>query len=475
MYLLYLDWNAMKGLKGIPTGIFADFAAILERYQDRFWIPYSSTHLDDLARGFDPSDERKIKLTNDDLEFIGRLTQDRCLQTYQGQNHAMPDRRSPIEFFYSHYEAQQEVKTDFATLAAQKDGPLDSWGLIREFILDLPAVSFPEEAHSTIIGDLFPGWGSQGTLRSVVQDVAALTTRANTDPSYSTDLRRLIRSSLSMLHPTVVSSASAFDAFTHIEKLLASSMGGQSVFALMDSFLKNPLKPSEPPTLFQRFVQYYQLLDLFGYHSDKLTNKNFFPNIVGDATHAFLAGHCDFFITNDKDLRPKAQAVYRRLHTHTHVMSVPEFVEAVASGLAEYTPATLSQYISAAIQDGKRVPSDATQEVLGYFLPYALLDVFNAFEKRSKTSITFFRIETTYRMFTLTPVIEQVIAFLDNCLGPNDNGKSKLDRSIEVQQLESGTWIGRQWRRPTSTTTLLYGDSLELTIEFIEYGDFSKA
>jgi hypothetical protein len=467
MYLLYLDWNAMKGLKGIPEKEFSDFAAVLERYHDRFWIPYSSTHLDDLARGYDPVDERKVKLTNDDLSFISKLTQNRCFQAYQGQDQPQPDRRNPLEFFYSHYEDQQESKQALTSFTTTTSGPLGGLIALQELILDSPSIPFPEEAQSTMLADLFPGWSNQGTIRSIVQDMTDLTTRANTDYTYSTEMRNMVRNGLPMLKPSIVSSAAAFDVFEHIERLLAPFTGGRSMIAMMDDSLKNPTNPSKQPSLHQQFVQYYYLLDLFGYHSDKLSKKNYFPNTLGDATHAFLGGHCDFMITNDGDLRHKAKAVYHKLRTHTYVVSVAEFVAIMSNGLADYTPATLTPYLTNAVRDGIKASSEHPEAApLGYVLPYSLFDLFNVYELRGENSITFFREEVTYRNFTLSPAIQQVVKFLDDCLGLNDAGKTELEYPLEVQQMEAGTWEGRQWSRPDSTTTLLFAGRLELTLEF---------
>lgn len=330
MYRLYLDWNAMGGLRGTPSGEFAKLADFLERYRDRFWIPYSSTHLDDLARGYDPTDPQKVKYTYDDLALIRRLTQGECFQTYHGQDGPTRDYRDPVEFFESHYEHQKDARASFAALLGPDNNVLGgSLGALRDLLLDLPATPFPEEAQATPLAQMFPGWSSIGNTRSVVEDFSNLTQRAHTDYTYSTDLRDIIRQGLPMLTPTSVSSAAADTVFEHIDKLLAPYTGGISVIEMMDKMLTNSHDRTKPPTLFQRFINFYYLLELFGYHPEKLKPKNHFPNILGDATHAFLAGHCDFLVTNDKDLRYKAKAVYQKLPTNTSILSVAEFVKAI--------------------------------------------------------------------------------------------------------------------------------------------------
>jgi hypothetical protein len=469
MYLLYMDWNVMGGLRGVPTGNFTKLATFLEQYRDRFWVPYSSTHLDDLARGYDPTDAQKVKYTYADLTHIHQLTRDRCFQTYHGQDRPTPDRRDPIEFFESHYEEQQGAKEIFSSILAPANDSLDGLEALRTLMLGLPAIPFPENAQGTFIAQMFPGWSSQGVLGSVLKDFANLFRRANTDYTYSTEIREVLRKGLPMLNPAVVSTPTG-DAFAHIDKLLLPFTGGVSAIDMFSSTLKNPTNPDEPPALFNKFVHYYYLLDLLGFHPEKLKPKNHFPNILGDATHAFLAGHCDFFVTNDKDLRHKAKAVYQKLPTRTLVFSVDEFLVFVESGLASYTPQTYQDYIAGALRDGIAPPSSAEQKhtVPGWRLPYSLFDLFNAFELRTSNSITFFRVEVTYRYFTLPGVIEQLVGFLYTCLGLDDNERGELETAAETRQMNTNTWAGRRWSGSGNVTQLTCIDGEpELTIEVL--------
>jgi hypothetical protein len=466
MYLLYMDWNVMGSLRGTPTGGATKLAAFLEQYRDRFWIPYSSTHLDDLARGYDPTDAQKVKYTYADLSLIHQLTKDECFQTYHGQDRPTPDQRDPVEFFESHYEEQQGAKEVFSSILAPADGPLDGFDLMRTLMLSLPAIPFPEEAQGTFIAQMFPGWSSQGALGSMLEDFGNLLRRANTDYTYSTELRDLVRKGLPMLNPSVVSTPTG-DAFAHIDKLLLPFTGGVSVIDMLGNTLKNPTNPDQPPTLFNKFVHYYYLLDLFGFHPEKLKPKNHFPNLLGDATHAFLAGHCDFLITNDKDLRHKAKAVYQKLPTRTLVFSVDEFLVFVESGLASYTPKTYPDYIAGALRDGVLPSSTAEQKpaVPSWVLPYSLFDLFNAFELRTSNSVTFLRVEVTYRYFTLPDVMVQLVGFLYTCLGPDDKEQGELETAVEIRQMNTNTWAGRKWSGGGNVTQLTCIDGEpELTI-----------
>lgn len=473
MYLIYLDLNAMAALRGTPSGSSAAFAAILEQHRDRFWIPYSSTHLDDLARGYDPADEKKVKFTYDDLAIIRRLTQEACFQTYVGQERPTPDRRDPVEYFESHYEAQQEAKGIFSTLANLSTDGLGIEGALGS-LMDLPAPPFPTEAQDTILANLFPSWSTEGTMRGFMKDMAALMHRANTDYTYSTDLRDLVRQGIPQLEPGRISAVPSDKAFENIEKVLEPFMAGRSVFEMMNSQLKNYDNSKKEPSLMQRFTMAYTQLEYLGYHPEKITPKNHFPNLVGDSVHAFLAGHCDYFITNDKGLRHKAKAVYQEIPTRTQVVSVAEFVELMTNELIEYTPESYSYYLIEAIENRQIFSEEIVDDnvIQKCFLSYRLFDRFNACEIAGKKSISFFRNKCTYAYFLLPNEVEHTIDLLNKCLGVDDYGRSEFNLLTDFEEIRADSWIGRQWSNSSTITKLTcQGINLKLSIEFLPSSD----
>lgn len=60
-------------------------------------------------------------------------------------------------------------------------------------------------------------------------------------------------------------------------------------------------------------------LDMFGYNQDKANKK--FTNIDTDASHAFYASFCDYFVTRDTHLKNKATALYSEYNTQTKIIS----------------------------------------------------------------------------------------------------------------------------------------------------------
>jgi hypothetical protein len=251
--------------------------------------------------------------------------------------------------------------------------------------------------------------------------------------------------------------------------VLEPFMGGRSVFEMMNSQVKNYDNPKKEPSLMQRFTMAYTQLEYLGYHPEKITPKNHFPNLVGDSVHAFLAGHCDYFITNDKGLRHKAKAVYQKIPTNTQVVSVTEFVELMTNELVEYIPKSYSYYLIEALEN-RQIVSESNGEEDGIqkcFL--SLFDRFNACEIKGKRSISFFRNKCTYAYFVLPKEVEHTVFLLSKCLGVDDYGRTEFDSPNEFEEIIADTWVGRQWsNKDTITRLTCHNIDLRLSIEFLQ-------
>jgi hypothetical protein len=462
MYRLYLDRNVMTNLKGEPRGDFAALAALLAKHRSRFWIPYSSTHLDDLARGYDPANPAKVTYTLLDLEFMRDLTQGACFQSYVGQDAPQPDRRDPLEFFESHYAAQQSGLPDLTSLSqltSEINLPgFPNVGQLLDSLFELPSIPFPENAPP-FLQEWFPNWKEKGTQRAVFEDFMAFVKRATSDPAYSVQIRNIISEGIPALTSKAVSSAQPENAYQRIDQLLAPFLNGQSIFEMMEKGKVTPAN-AKPPTAESRFIEAYYQLELFNFHPDKLTPKNFLPNILGDATHAFLAGHCDFLVTEDKDLRHKAAAVYSKIRTSTRIFRVAEFVEFIQAELLDYTAQSWSHYLTEAIRLATPIsPELAPSNVPLFHIPFPLFDLFNFFENDvlppNGRVIHFFRVYSTYSYFTLRDEIRDLVNLLHLCLGPDDEGHTTIQLPTEMNAIIADTWSGRQWSVGSYTFQLM--------------------
>jgi hypothetical protein len=469
MYRVYLDWNVITQIKGEPEGDFAKLSLLLQYFRSRLWIPYSYHHLDDIGRrGFDASDPKKVKFTYRDLHYIGWLTQNACWQEDLSLDKPVPDRRDPIEFFEDMQEqrADSPNSLDSITDAFTNTGidEVDSLGAVYTSLLNIQPAPFPENS-SPFLEEMFPNWKKQGTLGGAMQDFFALINNMNSSPAFSQKLRAEIEKGLPMLHPTKVSSATPDKAFEHIDKLLSDAFGGKSLLNLLNENIDKQKPNGKSPSLWERFFQSYYQLEMFNYHREKLSAKNHFPNIMGDAGHAYLAGYCDFFVTNDNNLRHKAAAVYRQYHIRTRIYTVSEFNEILSRDIFDYTPSSLLEYVKMCTEEGRIINTSSQSEssIKTYYLGFRILDRFNAYEQDesepNRTTYNFFRLQTDFSDFYLREEFEDMVNTLAFCLGPDDDERSKFDSFEEFRKILDRTWEGRRWSRKDSIYELNYRKS----------------
>lgn len=69
----------------------------------------------------------------------------------------------------------------------------------------------------------------------------------------------------------------------------------------------------------------FNLLDFACFHKDKPTDHSNIAR-MHDASHAYFAQLCDVFVSNDKKMRYKTEAVYNYLGVDTRVMSGKEYI-----------------------------------------------------------------------------------------------------------------------------------------------------
>jgi hypothetical protein len=74
-------------------------------------------------------------------------------------------------------------------------------------------------------------------------------------------------------------------------------------------------------------------LDLFGYRQEK-KNKAF-TNIDTDASHIFYSSYCDYFVTEDKKLAAKADAIYSNYNIQTKIIHPNDLEELIKEELSK--------------------------------------------------------------------------------------------------------------------------------------------
>ena len=124
---------------------------------------------------------------------------------------------------------------------------------------------------------------------------------------------------------------------SHLQEQIKSAKP-EEVFAIIDTYTTNitntdfisfvnkfqPLKNLQ--SLETQFKSICIALDLFGFQTDKKDKT--FQNKDADATHAFMALSCDYFVTNDKRLRNRSIASYKKFKAITKIIT-PDKLEPI--------------------------------------------------------------------------------------------------------------------------------------------------
>jgi len=89
----------------------------------------------------------------------------------------------------------------------------------------------------------------------------------------------------------------------------------------IEELVGNYYNLSHPFELSDVITKIFELLDLFGYCSDKQTEKSNFARTL-DSNHCFYGAYSDFFITNDRRTRMKSNQVYKYCGLKTQAISM---------------------------------------------------------------------------------------------------------------------------------------------------------
>lgn len=122
-----------------------------------------------------------------------------------------------------------------------------------------------------------------------------------------------------------------------IKKIEINNISSQDILNELDNTLSVFMNINIPELLYRSeaigrtvFGTLFNLLDLACYYKDKQTEHS---NIARfhDASHAYYAQLCDFFVSQDKRMRYKTKAVFSYLGIKTQVLSVPELMSIVGN------------------------------------------------------------------------------------------------------------------------------------------------
>ena len=320
MIKVYLDWGVMAEMK---RGDLSELNDILLN-NDRFFIPYSSSHIADIIPSYKDTEKQKSYIKSD-LDFISELTRDVCLSPASEQ--VKMEFCSPHDYF----EWQLESKDSFTDLSM--DGLMSAVGddevgsqlmktafdMIKAIPLDKEfekAFAHPENAE--LMNKLFPGLKDNPTMEGFFESFSKMNFNLMESNGYD-DFRKSVQKGLGINRNQIFNLK---DPYKIIDKAY-EKMGGTPLQFVPDSKVT--------PKWHYDISNEFFILDSHGYQEDKVNikkgRKQTFRNPTEDSNHAAYASMCHFYIVKDDKSYNKAKKVYEKQGVYTTVYKPKEFVD----------------------------------------------------------------------------------------------------------------------------------------------------
>lgn len=318
MINIYVDSNIIPGLK---KGEYPPLSTLMKSPQQYSFI-YSTSHINDLLVGDDGS-QRNKDLINSDLEFISKLTNNRCAELLYSE--VIISERDPIELYEDALEERFEFDTDDFCGLMLKDHEEGSFEY--EKLTQYLRSAIPKETKNILkrrdtaaaILKHYPGLTVNSTMGDLL-NIGWMQYRkfmqADEYKKHRDDLQQQLK-----LRPNQFSAKEPFQAIDAVYQEMFDKMG--------NTFQLPRIPDKNAPKWYNDIIDSYLKLDMHGYYQDKIKvdakNRATMRNMIHDGFHAAFASLCDYYITNDSKTIEKTRAVYNKLEIQTIVFNPREF------------------------------------------------------------------------------------------------------------------------------------------------------
>lgn len=317
MKSVYLDWGVISSLKKEENDY---LKSLLLSNKDRLSFVYSSCHLEDLMRS------KGAPQFDSDIKMLSNLVDDQFLNYKEGK--ILLERVTPEECCAYYTENYSSLAEGFDSFLSEIENYYSGGALSGQLKSNLETVITipPEFRSNALFNRSSPGLPDAATVRDAIESCRLLLQDMMMNPGSYKEFRRQIADSGFKLE-TNAGNWKDEDAIDQISMFLRSNGINMS----FDDYLAHRFH-SWPFTWVEFFTSAYCILDMMGFHSDKLPKSSHtLRNMTTDAKHAMFASVCDWFITTDKRLGHKAKALYNHFGISTCVMTPKEVVSAIES------------------------------------------------------------------------------------------------------------------------------------------------
>lgn len=465
MIRIYFDLNVLTVMKE-QGSIFQEIVDTIEKYRDDVLVFYSYSHISDLMRGYDGSNQNTAFIQKD-LDYIFEITRGHYFSNYFNDE-LKPCIRNPHDIFQ---QALSEPSVDISSKLIDEIISMSNampelskmWKLLGNSFKNMPigkdfedALNNPEA--SELMNTLLPTLKDNPTMGGFFDAFGKVLTNWNTTKDYA-KVRRLMQQGLKY-NPDKLFGTGANDLknpFQEMDKLIHKVTNGEKntndLLGVDSEYRKHQTKNY---TWFDKLVEEYQQLDMFGFRQDKIEvrphkKKNVFQNILDDGSHAAYASLCDIFVTNDKKhSKPKIEQVYQKNNIKTKLCLPHEFKDTLESMLFKAT--NLDDFFKYLITCANKEPyaqetfEDGTQREL-YRSEQKIFNFFDTILRDENTQLIILGCFRTLAKMEDSPITNELGYLLDYLVrffGVDNYGKSTLTEQ-DIEEIKANEWGGRIW------------------------------
>lgn len=298
-----MDWNTLKGIKDSMREPFIAIGRLISKYKNEIVIPYSPSHLSDLNKKYD---ENKEKIDSD-LEFLNSISDNSIITKYFGINEIIFDKRDVIEFFHEIRKDKEDEKPISQTFDDIDRDFGSNFNEMFEGINLKSIIPNADELEKTETGKAllkqYKSFFETGNFAALLADISKTIENFQNNPQDFNDLQKGLKEDLKL-----DSNISNWEfPIQKLDSILPQTLLGKS---FSESVTEDVKRYHKEPIFFDYYLSAYNHLGLFGFRSDKLSEKNRYENTIEDGFHSFYGAHSLIFITNDKIMYHRSKVLF---------------------------------------------------------------------------------------------------------------------------------------------------------------------
>lgn len=450
MKRVYLDSNIYRYLKINQGNNSSLLFENLIHSKDEIMFYYSYAHLSDLSR--DKTD-RKF----DDLLFMEQLVDSNFLNLNSDEVFVNVQIASPTCAYNSMNFAPinevvnfQELFEDLEIKEYDSTELRDAKEKIKLiFNMPLSVLGIPNLADSieenNPINKLLPALSNNGTFLDLIKGMLNTFHDLYENPTIWREFRNYSINSLGNKLFNIDVNDNNFN------ELLKETPLQKSFLEFVEEIFTHN-KSLEKQREYNFFINSYNCLNILGL--DKEENKKVvFSSFQNDAQHAYYGAHCQYLVSEDKQLLLKAKILYKLLGIETKVLNFEEFEELINQNKKKelsfdsFTKSLAEVFENGSIEEDFEIDNQS-KRVLVYRLNHSLFNSFNRLNliirKNDSPMYIFYNETNNYSRFTSFVEFNIIINKIVSVLGTDIKGKNEFTDNDRKSIIEDN-WEGRIW------------------------------